>query len=1002
MGVVLNRPSPATRRRRRCPSSTRSSRTRRRSTSAARSSPARSRCSPSSRTRRRRDAPGRRRRVRARRRRPELIAGSTRRARIFAGYAGWAPGQLETELGEESWIVEAPLVEEIFSGDPERLWNDDPPPQGRPLHAARPHAEDSRCTLSVPRVFPSRVGGTGVTSATLVVAASGTLARTARSRRKLVRLAHDALRSRLEPGPRDDERAPRARGRPTRSSAGRAPAPGSASPPREIRGTLARAARRAPGAQPRAPAPRGPPSAACCSSAARASTARARASAPPAPSASPVRTSRAPRGARPGRSSREPSRRSSSAAASRCSRRRRSCTCLGLAHRAPRRAQPPRQPGEEVGELRRALRARPRPRARARRPRRSPRRGARRGTRARARTATGARRPRRPVCPRPGRFARMDDRGDTRELLAWTAEHAAAFLAGLPDRPVRRPATLDELRARARRAAARRADRRRARSSSELAAAGRAGRRRDPERALLRLRHRRRAARRARRRLADVDLGPERRPRTSVGPPPRSSRRSPAAGSSDLLGLPAHASFGFVTGCQMAHVDRARRRPPPRARGTRAGTSSATGSPARRRSACSPARSATSRSTARCGCSASAPARSSPVAADEQGRMRADALGDALASGDGPTIVCAQAGNVNTGAFDPLAEIVDAAHAAGAWVHVDGAFGLWAAASPRCARSSPASSGADSWATDAHKWLNVPYDSRPRLRRAPRARTAPRCSVDRALPRSSAEDDDVRDQRRLGARVLAPRARLRRLRRAALARPRGRRRARRALLRARAALRRAARREPRRRGAERRRAQPGARPLPRRGRRARPTHRRGDRARPGATACSGRAARRWHGMRRDAHLGLELVDDRGGRRPLGRGDPRRGPRAARPRVAAVTRWRSCSSTRRTSAAHAGRTSAARSSSSSVGRWAAERGHEAEIVFDGRAPEGAIGSGSESADEWIVRRAGEQARSGEALLARDVRPRAPGARPAERRARDRRRRVPRRARSPSRD
>ena len=77
----------------------------------------------------------------------------------------------------------------------------------------------------------------------------------------------------------------------------------------------------------------------------------------------------------------------------------------------------------------------------------------------------------------------------------------------------------------------------------------------------------------------------------------------------------------------------------------------------------------------------------------------------------GPTIVCTQAGNVNTGAFDPAAEICARAHAAGAWLHVDGAFGLWAAASPRYAHLLEGVADADSWATDAHKWLNVPYDS---------------------------------------------------------------------------------------------------------------------------------------------------------------------------------------------------------------------------------------------------------------------------------------------------
>jgi glutamate/tyrosine decarboxylase-like PLP-dependent enzyme len=100
------------------------------------------------------------------------------------------------------------------------------------------------------------------------------------------------------------------------------------------------------------------------------------------------------------------------------------------------------------------------------------------------------------------------------------------------------------------------------------------------------------------------------------------------------------------------------------------------------------------------------------VEADGQGRMRADALRRVLATCPGPTLVCAQAGNVNTGAFDPFEEIVDAVRAhGGAWLHVDGAFGLWAAASPERRHLVKGVDGADSWATDAHKWLNVPYDS---------------------------------------------------------------------------------------------------------------------------------------------------------------------------------------------------------------------------------------------------------------------------------------------------
>jgi glutamate/tyrosine decarboxylase-like PLP-dependent enzyme len=95
------------------------------------------------------------------------------------------------------------------------------------------------------------------------------------------------------------------------------------------------------------------------------------------------------------------------------------------------------------------------------------------------------------------------------------------------------------------------------------------------------------------------------------------------------------------------------------------------------------------------------------VPVDSQGRMRPEALPPL----DDRTVVCLQAGNVNTGAFDPAGEICARAHEAGAWVHVDGAFGLWAAVSPRYAPLLNGAGEADSWAIDCHKWLNVPYDS---------------------------------------------------------------------------------------------------------------------------------------------------------------------------------------------------------------------------------------------------------------------------------------------------
>jgi glutamate/tyrosine decarboxylase-like PLP-dependent enzyme len=98
------------------------------------------------------------------------------------------------------------------------------------------------------------------------------------------------------------------------------------------------------------------------------------------------------------------------------------------------------------------------------------------------------------------------------------------------------------------------------------------------------------------------------------------------------------------------------------------------------------------------------------IPADDQGRMNPDALAKTLAATDAPTIVCAQAGNVATGAFDAFGPIADACGRHGAWLHVDGAFGLWAAAAPALCHFTDGVERADSWAIDAHKWLNVPYD----------------------------------------------------------------------------------------------------------------------------------------------------------------------------------------------------------------------------------------------------------------------------------------------------
>jgi len=121
------------------------------------------------------------------------------------------------------------------------------------------------------------------------------------------------------------------------------------------------------------------------------------------------------------------------------------------------------------------------------------------------------------------------------------------------------------------------------------------------------------------------------------------------------------------------------------------------------------------------------------VPVDGQGRMRADALPPIA----GPTIVCIQAGNVNTGAFDPVGEICDAVGEANAWVHVDGAFGLWATTSPVHSYLTVGIDKADSWATDAHKWLNVPYDSGIALVRNPHALQAAMAITADYLPTDS-------------------------------------------------------------------------------------------------------------------------------------------------------------------------------------------------------------------------------------------------------------------------
>jgi glutamate/tyrosine decarboxylase-like PLP-dependent enzyme len=188
----------------------------------------------------------------------------------------------------------------------------------------------------------------------------------------------------------------------------------------------------------------------------------------------------------------------------------------------------------------------------------------------------------------------------------------------------------------------------------------------------------------------------------------------------DLLGLPASASVGLVTGCQMANfTGLAAAREAVLARAGWDLELAGLGDAPRLRVLVGGEAHATIYTALRM--LGIGRRQIQVVAADEQGRMQAGALAAALAEGAGPAIVCAQAGNVNTGAFDPLAEIAGLARAHQAWLHVDGAFGLWAACSREKRALLHGHDLADSWATDGHKWLNVPYDCGIAIVRDPQA-----------------------------------------------------------------------------------------------------------------------------------------------------------------------------------------------------------------------------------------------------------------------------------------
>jgi glutamate/tyrosine decarboxylase-like PLP-dependent enzyme len=190
----------------------------------------------------------------------------------------------------------------------------------------------------------------------------------------------------------------------------------------------------------------------------------------------------------------------------------------------------------------------------------------------------------------------------------------------------------------------------------------------------------------------------------------------------DLLALPADASIGYVTGGQQANTTclGAARHHVLAAAGWDVETDGLHGGPPVTVVASAERHHTVDYALRQLGLGA----RMRLVDCDAQGAMDADAARAVLGDCDGPTIVCTQVGNVNTGAVDPVADVVEAAHERGAWVHVDGAFGLWAAAGGTTRHLVDGVATADSWATDAHKWLSVPYDSGLALTAHPAAHTA--------------------------------------------------------------------------------------------------------------------------------------------------------------------------------------------------------------------------------------------------------------------------------------
>ncbi len=195
----------------------------------------------------------------------------------------------------------------------------------------------------------------------------------------------------------------------------------------------------------------------------------------------------------------------------------------------------------------------------------------------------------------------------------------------------------------------------------------------------------------------------------ALGPSALVAENTAGAWTKELLGIPADASFAFVTGCQTAHFTclAAARQHVLAEAGWDVNEQGLAGSPPITVLAGAKRHSTIDRALRYLGIGR---AQIRVLDALPDGRLDPAALERALGETSGPTIVCAQAGEVNTGVFDDLDAVADAVEGTAAWLHVDGAFGLWAAAAPSLRHLLAGSQRADSWATDAHKWLNVPYD----------------------------------------------------------------------------------------------------------------------------------------------------------------------------------------------------------------------------------------------------------------------------------------------------